>query len=337
MDRVRLIDISRETGFSINTVSLALKGSSRISDETRELIVKTAERLHYVPNNSARFLVTKESRSVGVIVRNFKSPILLEMIGSLEEYLRQNGFHAIIMGSGDDLPQTVDALLAQNVGGMLVYPSLCKSDFEKLHYLRSINVPFVLMSSDGGDYGMDAVYIDRLIGAYKTTAHLASLGHKRIGFVGSDGIKLEGYMKAVEEFDLAREASLAVDSQSRCCQGGYDAFAALLERNSGMTAVFCSVDTYALGAAKCCHDLGLAIPESMAIVGFDNLEEATFARVPLTTVAYDIRAETETAVNLLLGRVREGFQTGKCESIALEPELVVRESSAGGKGIPNPR
>ncbi|MCL2319283.1 MAG: hypothetical protein FWC45_04300, partial [Treponema sp.] len=97
-----------------------------------------------MPNGSASSLVTKDNKSVGVIVRNLKSPVLMEMIGHIEDYLRQQGYCTIIMGAGGDLAKTVDSLLFQNVGGMLIYPELSELDLEKFRLLRSVDFPFVL-------------------------------------------------------------------------------------------------------------------------------------------------------------------------------------------------
>ena len=302
-----------------------------MSARTRELITGAAKRLHYVPNGSARSLVTNENKSVGVIVRNLRSPMLMEMIGRIEDYLQKKGYCTIIMGAGGNLAHTVDSLLFQNVGGMLIYPELSRVDLDKFRYLRSIDFPFVLMSSDGTDHGLDAVYMDRRIGAYKATAHLASLKHKRIAFIAGDSIKLGGYQQALKENGLHWDERLVINAREYHCQAGYDACAELFDRKNGMTALFCSTDSYALGALKCCRDRGIAVPKDLAIVGCDNLEEAAFAEVPLTTIAYNIKAETEMAAELLFLRMRGGSHMVKNENIALEPELIVRESTAGIK------
>jgi len=168
--------------------------------------------------------------------------------------------------------------------------------------------------------------MDRRIGGYKATAHLASLGHKRIGFIAGDSVKQEGYREALEEYGLPWDKRLVIEAQEQRCQGGYNACAELVDRKQGMTALFCSTDSYALGAGKCCRDRGIIIPRDLAIVGYDNLEEAAFANVPLTTIAYNIQAETEMAVELLFRRMREGSAV-KSENIALEPELIIREST----------
>jgi len=325
--RTRLIDISRETGFSVNTVSQALKQRGRFNAETRELILEAARHLHYVPNGSARSLVTNENKSVGVIVRNLRSPVLMEMIARIEDYLRSRGYCTIIMSAEGDLLKTVDSLLFQNVGGMLIYPELSMKHLDKFRYLRSMDFPFVLMSSDGNDYGLDTVFMDRRTGAHKATVHLAGLGHKKIGIISGDTMKLEGYKQALEEYRIAFDENLVSKSYTNNCQGGYDACAELLDRNSKMTALFCSTDTYALGAVKCCHDRSIKIPAGMAIVGYDNLDAAAFAEVPLTTIAYNIQTETEIAVELLFRRMQEGSGVMKNENIPLEPELIIRESS----------
>ena len=279
-----------------------------------------------MPNGSASSLVTKDKKSIGVIVRNLKSPLLMGMIGHIEEYLRKKDYCTIIMGSGGDLSKTVDSLLFQNVGGMLIYPELTKLDLEKFRFLHSIDFPFVLLSSDGIDHGLDAVYMDRRLGGYKATAHLASLGHKRIGFIAGDTMKQEGYKQALIEYGLPWDDSLVIHPRKSRWQGGYDACAELLNRRLKMTAIFCSLDYYALGAGKCCRERGITVPDDLALVGYDNIEEAAFADVSLTTIAYNVEDETRIAVELLFRRMREG-SASKNENIALEPELIIRESS----------
>ena len=255
----------------------------------------------------------------------------MEIIGRIEEYLRKKGFCTIIMGYGGDLAKTVDLLLFQDVGGLLIYPELTMKDLDKFNLLRSMDFPFVLMSSDGKDYGLDTVYMDRRLGAYKATMHLISLGHRRIGFIFDDNMKLEGYMQALKENDIRYNKSLVTSGRGNNCQGGYDACAELLDRRNKMTALFCSTYIYAIGAVKCCRRRGLHIPEEIAIVGSDNLEEGAFTEIPLTTIAYNFQEKTEIAVELLFKRMREGYKGIKNENIALEPEVIIRESTIGKK------
>jgi DNA-binding LacI/PurR family transcriptional regulator len=253
----------------------------------------------------------------------------MQMIGHIEEYLRQRGYCTIIMGAGGDLAKTVDSLLFQNVAGMLIYPELSKPDLDKFHTLRSMDFPFVVMSSDGKDYGLDAVFMDRRAGVYKATVHLISLGHKHIAYICSgDAAKLKGYKQALDEHKIPFDQGLVNTRHRNTCQGGYDACAELLSQNQKLSALFCATDIFALGAAKCCRDRGLVIPADMAIVGYDNLEAGAFAAVPLTTIAYNIQKETEMAVELLFRRMNEGAGV-KNENIALEPELIIRESTGG--------
>jgi DNA-binding LacI/PurR family transcriptional regulator len=235
------------------------------------------------------------------------------------------------MSAREDIAQRVDALLSQNVCGMLIYPDLLEIDFEKFRYLRSIDFPFVFMSSDGKIYDLDTVYMDRRIGGYKATAHLAALGHKKIGFISGDKVKMEGYRQALTEYGLPFDERLIMAAQDYRCQAGYDAFAELYARHTGLSALFCTTDSYAIGAARYCRERGLKIPEDIAIVGYDNLEEARFWDVPITTISYDIEKETKMAIALLRKRIGEQSSQVKPENIALEPELIIRESTVKGE------
>lgn len=323
--RIRLIDIANEVGVSVNTVSLALKNSSRISEETRTLVKKAAEKHGYVPNALARSLVTQESQYIGVLLRNLSSPVLIYIAREVERALAERGYYMILMSTNGDAVRELDALRMQQVSGVLVYPDLSRLNRAYLAKLRENGLPVVLMSSDGKIDDQDVVYVDRTVGGYRATAHLAKLGHRRIGYLMGDTCKTLGYQRALEEYGCDLDEGLRVSSGLFTYQGGYEATGQWFERNAGATAMFVATDTHAIGVLRYCQDHGIRIPEDFAIVGYDNTNEAAYASVRLTTIAYDVQREVQLATDLLFDRI-EQHGIGKPQSIRLEPELIVRES-----------
>ena len=323
--KIRLVDIAKELGVSTNTVSLALSGSTRISTKTRNSVESTAKRLGYVPNGFARSLVTQQSNYVGVILRNLSNPVLIEIAREIEKALKAKGYFMVLMSAEGDAREEIQALRIQQVLGILIYPDFSELSIKHLKSLRDVGFPLVLMSSDGEISGLDVVYMDRTVGAYKATCHLLALGHKNIGYLAGDACKTAGYKMALEAHGIPFDPrNMVATEKGISYRMGYEAANALLENRSDITAIFASTDTLALGAMRYFADRNIAIPEEIAIVGYDNIQESGYAPVRLTTIAYDIQKEVALAIDLMLRRANE--PPGPPEIISLEPELVIRDS-----------
>ena len=325
--KIRLVDIANELGVSVNTVSLALSGSTRISADTRSQVQQKAQELGYVPNGLARSLVKQESNYVGVILRNLNNPVLIEIAREIERALKARNYFMVLMSAEGSAQKEIEALRIQQVVGILVYPDFSELNIKQLKSLRSTGFPLVLMSSDGRISGLDVVYMDRTIGAYRATSHLISLGHRNIGYLAGDACKTAGYKMALAENGIAfNERNIVKTDDKISYRSGYEAANVLLENSGGITAIFASTDTFALGAMRYFADRGISVPEEIALVGYDNIEESRYAPVRLTTVAYDIQQEVELAIDLMLRRAGEDETNLQPEIIKLEPELVIRDS-----------
>jgi len=324
---VRLVDIANELGVSINTVSLALNGSKRISKNTRLRVEKVAQKLGYVPNGFARALVTQESRYVGVILRNLHNPVLINIAREIECALKERGYFMVLMSAEGNALEEIRTLRIQQVVGILIYPDFSEMNLKHLKDLRETGFPLVLMSSDGKVGDLDVVFMDRAIGAYRATSHLISLGHRNIGYFSGDDCKTEGYKMALEEHGIPFEGrNIVCTNNSISYRAGYEAANMLLTNRSNITAIFASTDNYALGAIRYFMDRGISVPDDIALVGYDNIEESGYASVRLTTIAYDIKREVEMSVDLMLRRIGESGTDTPPEIIRLEPELVIRDS-----------
>lgn len=323
----RLSDIAKTTGFSVNTVSLALRGSTRISEETRSVIQQAAEQLHYIPNGIARSLVNKKSNTIGIILRDLSNPVFFEATKRIEEILAGYGYMLIIVSAKDDGVAEIHSLISQQVQGILVYPVWSRRAVQTFEQLRKEHFPLVLMSSNGRVHDFDTVYVDQQIGGYLATEYLARLGHKKIAIISNDGLKLNGYLQALRDYGCVIDNELMRSIPSQSYQCGYDVAQYLFSRHKGkFTSVFATTDRAAIGFMKYCRENSIKIPDEISLIGYDNNEFSAFLDIPLTTMSYHITEEAEQAVRILLQRINSDLIENSPIQIQIRPELIVRET-----------
>jgi LacI family transcriptional regulator len=330
--RIRQEDIAKELGLSINTVSLALKNSPRINEETRLRVQQVARALNYIPNSIAQSLVQKKTNIIGFILPKVTNPIQIETAQQIERKLLANGYNMILMTTDSDKSyesQALDILLSRQVDGIFLFPTN-KQNQEKIKAIRSAHIPIILLS--GGNYPLssDSVYMNQFIGAYKATSHLAKLGYRQIAFITGGSANTEkyaGYQAALKENGLNYDSERVVSVRDFSYEQGYHAASKLFEKGP-VRAIMASSDYLALGALRWCRKHGYRVPEDTAIVGFDDLEAARFAEVPLTTVTYKVDELTTQAIDLLFKLIsdQENLPSLKPVRIEIEPSLEIRES-----------
>lgn len=331
--RVRLKDTADQTGFSVNTVSLALRDSPRLPEDTRRVIHDAATALNYVPNQIAKSLVSRQTMTIGLILTNILNPTLNRTAQALERALAERGYSTLFATSNNTLSQeraVVDVFCSRQVDGILAYPTN-HCDTGHIRALRKAGYPTVMLVGDpAGD--IDTVSIDERSGAEKATRHLLALGHRRIGFLDAGGIhgnakKREGYRAALAEAGIDRDPALVCDPLGHSAAQGFFGAEELMARADRPTAVFASNDSLALGVLRWCFRNGLSVPGDVSIVGFDNIELAEFAAVPLTSIDYAADLLAGTAVNRLVELIEAGDALPAPRAEMIDPELIVREST----------
>ncbi|MDB5083171.1 MAG: LacI family transcriptional regulator, partial [Bacilli bacterium] len=319
--------------------SLALKGSGRINEQTRNKIQQLAKELHYIPNSIARSLVQKKSQTVGFLVPRITSSIQIEAAQMIERKLIANGYNMILMTT-DNNPEyesyALDILLSRQVDGIFLYP-IKIHNAEKIRSIREANHPIILLSGGEYDPPSDAVYMNRFLGAYKAASYLSRLGHRKIAFICAgfvnDNEKLKGYKAGLEDNGLIYKPELVKSVNELTYEQGYLSAADLFQQEKP-TAILAAGDYLALGALRWCREQGLRVPDDVAIVGFDDLEAARYAEVSLTSVTYNFSEITNCATDLLFSMMEaEGNLTSlKPKRIEIEPHLVIRDSCGYKKG-----
>ncbi len=332
---VRLKDIAARTGFSVNTVSLALRDSQRIPSETRQRIREAADELNYLPNFVAKSLVNRETKTIGLVLTDVTNPVLTRVAQTVEQLLAERGYGTLFGASNNDAGEEIRVLemfRSRRVDGMLVYPRTHDA-LEAVRRLRLSGLPVVLLAG-GRDCGLDLVCTDERRGAQKAVAHLIGLGHRRIAILDSsirhgNSEKRDGYRQALAEAGIAPDPDLEVDPGGHGVGHGCVGCARLLALHERPTALFASTDSLALGAMRTCQLANVAVPADLAICGFDNIEFGEYAATPLSSVNYAVGTIARRAVERLLELVVAGDPLPEPIVTMIDPALVLRESTLG--------
>ena len=329
-----MADIARLAGVSTATVSRALSHSPLVNEETRSRILELARSLKYSINIGAQNLRLKHNRTVGVVVpfdsatrQHLSDPFFLGMLGSLADALTERGFDMLL--SRVDAEQ-LDAAAAPFDTGRVIGIVLIGQwrHHDQLNQLAARHVPIVVWGAQLPQQLYTTVGGDNVSGGRQATAHLLAGGRKRIAFFGDINLpevaqRYLGYCNALAEHGLAADAQLRV-SVSFLPQGGTEAVAELQRRGVEYDAVFACSDLLAMTAINALRALGREVPVDVAVVGYDDIELATYFHPPLTTIGQPIRAAGAVLVDSLLALV----DGRSAPSQQLPTELIVRATSA---------
>jgi LacI family transcriptional regulator len=333
--RARLRDIAEKTGFSANTVSLALRDSPRIPEATRVLIRQAADDMNYLPNRIARSLVSQRSMTVGLVLTDIMNPILTQVAQEVAGTLADSGYATMLAASSQLIARekaVLNALRERQADGVLVYPTEHRHT-EHLHKLRASGLPIVSLSPDP-HRGLDTVSSNDMQGALKGTLHLLERGRRRVALVDSGAPlgnteKLTGYERALAESGLSLPPQYRVTAQGHGVRPGYEAMARAWAEGLRPDGVIACNDSVALGVELWLHEHGVSIPGDVALVGFDDIEYARVCAVPITTIAYPVAEIARTAVAKLLALIDLNGPLPPPEETAFEPALIVRASTGG--------
>ena len=319
-------DLAADLKISATTVWRALHDQDRISAATRERVLARAKAVNYVPSLVAQNLSHGRTKTLGVIVPMIGHPVFSALIEKIEAVAFDRGYAIILCDARLDIAREAEyarMLLRRRVEGVIVVPFSKESHQWDVHLveLQRHNVPVVLLEQELPSNRFAKVVADNFGAAQAMTRHLIGLGHKRICFafhpiherdlVGRE--RLAGFMKAMDEAGLNDGARLLLDA----CEFGprqallYDSekVAACFRPAKRPTALFAGMDMLAIRAMETLRELGLRVPQDVAVVGFDNVEFSALTQPPLTTVQQPTEEMGRLAAEMLLERI-EGKQDG---------------------------
>ena len=308
-------DVARLAGVSPTTVSFVLNDvvGSGIPESTKKRVRASARELRYRPNATARLLRTNRSHAIGFVTDEIAStPFAGDIIKGAQEAAWEDGKILVIVDTGKKRKieeSAVEMMLERRVEG-IIYAAMYHRAVEPPTSCNE--VPVVLLDCYSEDGSWASVVPDEVSGGRTATEALLNKGHERVGFINlSPGVpaaigRLEGYKRALEAHGLAFDGSLVVYGDGTA-EAGYECASALLRAPAPPTAIFCGNDQMAMGAYEALGELGLRIPEDVAVVGFDNLElVAAHLRPPLSTVALPHYEMGRWAVEYLIEQAERG-------------------------------
>ncbi|MBV8036061.1 LacI family DNA-binding transcriptional regulator [Roseateles sp.] len=333
-----IVDVAREAGVSIKTVSRVLNHEPGVHESTRDQVLKVVEALRYRPKQSARSLAGGRSFLIGLL---YYDPSAV-FVGSVQQgatlRCRELGYHLVVESLHNDAPdlrQQIDRMvLALRPDGMILTPPLCDNP-EVLAALRESGTPCVLMSPERDLRGVPSVRMDDVHAAEEITNLLLSLGHQRVAFIkgppdqSASGLRYQGFVNALRAHGLQPDPEL-IRPGAFTFESGRDAAHQLLSRRQRPTAVFASNDDMALGVLAAAQRLGLAVPNELSVAGFDDSPTAALVWPPLTTVRQPVAEMARAAVEMLVSVQRPDMASPADEvelHKVLPHELVVRDST----------
>jgi LacI family transcriptional regulator len=327
--RVALKDIAKVAGVSINTVSRALKNRSDIGEKTRKRIQTIADEMGYVPNHTAQSLKLRRFNTIGLLTNEMDNPVRTRFIERLRRIAAENDFQLLVSGleygnPGANLQSLigrgVDGIIIGNIAGNLKKHEL----WPQIKNILNSKIPLVLFDNIKNDL-VDSVYVDYFRNSKMLVQYLIEEGHRRISFFG--------YCKNSQRFEAYRQTMLEAGLKAECLElknieldGVREAIKELLKTSDLPEAIVARNDLVAIAAMAGLRDMGIKVPEDIAVAGFDNIEMAKFMNPALTSVGIDFNLLAQSLFDMLLERINgKVVEPAKC--VEIEGKLFIRESS----------
>ncbi len=335
-------DVAAEAGVSLGTVSNVLNRPHVVSNATRARVEQAMASLRFVRNDSARQLRAGSSRILAYVMLDAGNPFFTDVAQGIEEAAQEAELSLFLCNSNESADREagyLDLLEQQRVRGVLITP--VDPDGDRLLQLTTRGTPVVVVDRPASGRSHCSVAVDDVLGGDLAATHLFDLGHEQIAFVGGPlsigqvRDRLEGVQAAAARAGRPKDSVAQIATNALTIAEGRSAGERIagIPANRRPTAAFCANDLLALGLLQQCVSLGLRVPEDMAIVGYDDIEFAAAATVPLTSVHQPSRLLGRTATELLLDEYNNPEH--EHQQVLFTPELVVRASTRHSSPLVN--
>lgn len=288
---ILLKDIAAATGFSINTVSRALRGDQKISAESRTKIQESAKMLGYMPNSIAASMRSNHSKMVGIISADSANPFFSEVVRGIEEMASKADYHILLASTEESMQKECDLIrmfLCRKVDGIIAMP-VFDNNSKHLQLYQSLDIPFIFPGRRLEGLGGHSILHNDREGQRQVISHFISNGHKKILYIAgpkkiSNTIdRLAGLAEAYTNAGLELDPDYIVEASGHI-EDGYYLTNQALNRGMGFTAVACFNDMLAMGVLKSLYENNLRVPEDIEVFGYDNLYMSQFMQPSLSTV-----------------------------------------------------
>jgi LacI family transcriptional regulator len=339
---VSIREVAAHAGVSVATVSNVLNRPDIVARPTRDRVNASIRELGFVRNESARQLRAGRSRTIGLVVLDVANPFFTDVARGVEDEANKAGLAVILCNSDDQERKEkryLELLEAHRVQGVLITPVVGAG--ARLGRLQRRGTPVVLVDSRSASRGQCSVAVDDVLGGDLAVSHLLDRGHEQIAFIsGPRSIRQvadrrDGASRALVRAGWSPEDLRVIDVSALNVASGQKAGAELaaLPAEDRPTAVFCSNDLIALGVLQEMTRNRIRVPEDISIVGYDDIDFAAAAAVPLTSVRQPRQQLGRTAARMLLDEAASD-ETHQHQQVIFEPELIVRHSTEASVTAP---
>ena len=328
-------DIARKLNLSASTVSRALKDKPVISEATRTLVKRVAREMGYRPNVLAANLRTKRTNTIGVIVPLINRHFFSSVISGIEVVAYSRGFAVTISQSNDNYEKEckiAQTLFANRVDGVILSIGMQTNNFEHLRLFSEKNIPIVFFDRVVDEIEAHKIVVDDYGGGYRATQHLIGQGAKNIAHIGGPlNLKIyeyrqNGYLDAIKEAGLQIDESLIVNNTLSREEGTF-AIRKLMQNEIKPDAVFCANDTTALSVIIYLKQMGINVPEDIAIMGFSNEPFSEVVTPSISTVKQPGFEIGKQASELIIQQILHEDENPVYKTIVMPTELIIRNSS----------
>lgn len=309
---VTVYDVASAAGLSIASVSRALNSQPGVSRTTAERVQRIANELGYEPNDVARSLVAKSTRTIALLLPDIANPFFPELVKGVQSAVDAHE-HMLLLVDGADSHNRVASSMAglrrKQVDGVIVVAGSLDQSMDELF----AGIPTVFLDRETQGHGA-SVGVDHELGAYSATEFLINCGHRRIGHIAGPEdvavaqLRLNGWRRACEQAGIAADDTL-VRRGDFSEDGGFRAGSELLAMHPDCSAVFAANDLSAIGFLSLCAQRGLAVPGDMSVIGFDGINLARYTTPRLATVVQPAAELGQTAATILLDHIQGNAST----------------------------
>jgi LacI family transcriptional regulator len=343
---ITMRDVAQATGFSPATVSIVLNNAPLaryIAATTRQRIEETAKRLGYRPNAMARFLRSKRSQSIGVMLFDVTDPFCTPILRGIENALYPLAYLPIFTDAHnqrDRFERYLEMLLERHVDGLIVVANWLFVDIDVLADLNKREIPAATIGWELPGNRVSSVMVDNEAGGRQALEHLYQRGHRKIAIIRGPKRLIDtaprwrGIQKFAQSAKLELDAGLILQlpdlfDANSSFEHGYRLTEELLQTKKKFTALLAFDDLTALGAMRALAKAGISVPEQCSVTGFDDVAISALAVPSLTTVRQPLEVMGGTAVSIVMDAIKAGHENRDWTSVSqkLHPELVIRDST----------
>ncbi|HMN11805.1 MAG TPA: LacI family DNA-binding transcriptional regulator [Bellilinea sp.] len=334
---ITIKDIAKKAGVSHTTVSRALNDNPAIPERTASAIKQLAKDMGYMRSVAAQGLRGSPTNAVGVMISRLNNPYFGDILQGIEDHIRDKGYVLLTSSSDFDMKkeqQAFQAFLERRVDGLIVSSTNFNADQQS--FFKNYELPVVVINNQTGANLYNSISNDDFYGASEVTRYLIGQGYKNLAYLGNakagriNKERFGGFRAELEIARLLLNENLVVTATDGDMPAGEAAMRSLLEHGSRPDAVFCFNDLIAIGAMHALKEFKLAVPQQVAVAGFDDIPYSSFTSPSLTTFDQPKRELGWHAAEMLMELVRRTRLEGKVpelKSVILRGKLLVREST----------